>query len=56
MELDIGNNHISLQGMAYLLEGLQICTKLQGLNLNENNISSDGVSAILDIMKNCKNF
>ena len=40
--------------MSSLVEGLQYCTNLQVLDLSNNKITSDGVAAIVGVMKRCR--
>ena len=40
--------------MSSLAEGLQYCTNLQVLNLSFNDITSDGISAVIGVMKSCR--
>ncbi len=52
-ELYLSGNKITSDGITCLSEGLECCAKLQKRNINVNSIRS-GISAIHDIMKNCK--
>ena len=54
VKLDISFNDIGTQGMLSLANTLvKYCNNLQELNLLENNITSDGVPAIVYVMINC---
>ena len=56
VKLDISGNKIGSHGMLSLAEGLQCCTNLQVLDLRSrsNNITSDGVAALVGVMKRCR--
>ena len=54
VKLDISHNDIDTQGMLSLANTLvKYCNNLQELNLSDNNITSDGVPAIVYVMTNC---
>ena len=54
VKLDISDNCIGTQGMLSLANTLvKYCNNLQELNLSVNNITSDGVPAIVYVMTNC---
>ena len=54
VKLDISDNYIGTQGMLSLANTLvKYCNNLQELNLSVNNITSDGVPAIVYVMTNC---
>ena len=54
VKLDISYNDIGTQGMLSLANTLvKYCNNLQELKLSENNITSDGVPAIVYVMTNC---
>ena len=54
VKLDISDNDIGTQGMLSLANKLvKYCNNLQELNLSENNITSEGVPAIVYVLTNC---